>query len=84
MGAGGETYPHVFCVMPDGIMPGMDSRIYRGARQAFDGRIPIGQAGDAVKARGLEGFGQRHRRQDGRQAAGQPRCACPWGPSQSR
>jgi hypothetical protein len=32
-----------------------------------------------MEARGLDGFGQAHRRQDGGETAGQPRCARPCG-----
>jgi hypothetical protein len=38
------------------------------------GRAPTGEAGDARDAGHVEGFGHAHRRQDGRQAARQPRC----------
>jgi hypothetical protein len=38
------------------------------------GRAPIGQAGDAMDPGGVEGCGHAHLRQDGGQAAGQPRC----------
>jgi hypothetical protein len=39
------------------------------------GRAAAGEAGDAVDARRLEGFGQRYRRQDGGESPGQHRLA---------
>jgi hypothetical protein len=39
-----------------------------------DGGAVAGEAGDAMDTVGVEGFGQAHLLEDGRQAAGQPRC----------
>jgi hypothetical protein len=40
------------------------------------GGAVAGEAGDAVNARGLDGFGQRHGRQDSGESTGQYGCAC--------
>jgi hypothetical protein len=41
------------------------------------GHAPVGEVGDAMNTGGVEGFGQGHRRQDGGDAAGQPRLPRP-------
>jgi hypothetical protein len=43
------------------------------------GRAPIGEPGDAMNPGRLKGFGEGHLRQDGGQAARQPRLPCPRG-----
>jgi hypothetical protein len=47
-------------------------------------RAVAGEAGDAVDARGLDGFSQDHRRQDGGEPPGQHRLARPRWPSMRR
>jgi hypothetical protein len=46
------------------------------------GGAGAGEAGDAVEAGGLEGFGPRHGRQDGGEPVRQPRLARPGGAQQ--
>jgi hypothetical protein len=53
-----------------GIRDGMVGRATRAGRDQH--RAIAGKAGDAVDARGRKGFGQGHRRQDGREPAGRP------------
>ena len=56
-------------------------RVWWGVRygRARDQRCAVpGEARDAVNARGLNGLGQGHRRQDGGEPPGQHRCARPW------
>jgi hypothetical protein len=55
--------PHI----RDGMMGGAE-----GAA-GDQGRAPVGEAGDAMHAGRFDGFGQAHLRQDGGQAARQPR-----------
>jgi len=54
----------------DGVMGGRETA---GPDQ---GRPVAGVAGDAVEARSLDGFGQRHRRQNGAEAPRQHRHVC--------
>jgi hypothetical protein len=56
--------------------PHSRDRLVRGATRAGRDQRCAGtrEAGDAVDPGGVEGFGQAPRREDGRQAAGQPRC----------
>jgi hypothetical protein len=55
-----------------------DGVVGRATRAGRDQRRPgAGEAGDAVDTRGVEGFRQGHRRQHGREAAGQYRFARP-------
>jgi hypothetical protein len=42
-------------------------------------RVVAGETGHAMDARGVDGFGERHRQQDGGQPAGQHRLPCTWG-----
>jgi hypothetical protein len=54
--------------------PHSGDRVRRGATRARgdQGGAGAGAAGDTMEARGLEGFGQAHRRQNGGQAANPP------------
>jgi hypothetical protein len=55
-----------------------DRVVWGATRPGGDtGGLAACQAGDAVDAGGVEGFGQAHRRQDGDEAAGQPRLPHP-------
>jgi hypothetical protein len=62
----------------DGLVGGA-KRAGRDKRRAV-----AGAAGDAVNPRGLNGFGERHGRQDGGESACQHRRARPWRPSINR
>jgi hypothetical protein len=61
-----------------------DGVMWGAARPRGDDRgASAGAAGDAMDARGLEGFGEAHRGQDGGQPARQHRLARPRGPRRS-
>ena len=62
-----------------GIGEGLVGRATRAGRDQR--RVVVGEAGDAVNPRGLKGLSERHRRQDGGEAAGQHRRARPWASS---
>jgi hypothetical protein len=55
--------------------------VVRGAERARgdDRRAPAGEAGDAMDARGVEGFGEGHGRHDGGEPPRQPRFPSPRG-----
>ena len=54
-----------------------DGLVGRAKRAGRDQRRAVaGEAGDTMDARGLNGFGEGHRRQDGGESAGQP-STCP-------
>jgi hypothetical protein len=59
------------------IRDGMVERTKRARRDQR--RAVAGAAGKTVEARGLDGLGEGHRRQEGGEAPGQPRLAHPGG-----
>ena len=65
--------------LPPADQPHTRNRVVRRTTRArgHQGGAGAGEAGDAVDAGGVEGFGQAHRRQDGDEAAGQPRLPFP-------
>jgi hypothetical protein len=64
--------------------PHLRNRMMGGATRlrGHKGRAPAGQAGNAMDARGFDGLGQRHLRQERREASRQPRCPRPRGTQQ--
>jgi hypothetical protein len=57
-----------------------DGMVGRATRAGGDQRRAVaGEPGNTVDARGLNGLGEGHRRQDGGESAGQLRLARPWG-----
>jgi hypothetical protein len=71
-----ETSPGVG-MWPPPISP-TSEMVWQGAKRPgrHQGGAVAGEAGDAVDARGLNGLGKGHRRQDGRESACQHRLAC--------
>jgi hypothetical protein len=63
--------------------PRVRNGVVGGATRACgdQGGAVAGEAGDAVNAGGVKGFGQGHRWQDGGESPGQPRLGRPRGPS---
>jgi hypothetical protein len=70
--------------VPPTDQPDVRDRVVRGAERAARDhrRAGAGAASHAVDARGLEGFRQAHRRQDGGEPPRQPRLARPRGAEQ--
>ena len=64
--------------MPRRLSPAFSDRMVQGATRArHDARHAVtGAAGDAMDARGVDGFWEGHLRQDGGEPARQHGCAC--------